>query len=292
YNYLLYTHDGSRGLHNPQLIRKLLGESFGKKDSVPPVANFSANPDTGCAPLTVQFTDQSKFKVDSVKWSFGDTIFVDTTRNPLHTYDTGGSYSVKLKVFGPGGIDSLVRSNYILARSQVSAKIGYAAMDTLPDTIGTCLNSPVVFLDSSTGGVTSRTWTFADSNLTDTAKNVTRRWTLPGTYDVPVKLVVSNDCTPLGDSLSKTVTVRVDSTLAVDFTPPSDTSVAVGDTVTFTNLTPWGRTFEWVFSDQPSIKQTGPVVKRAFTQGVWQVTLTVTNSCGNASAVHSIKVGQ
>jgi PKD repeat protein len=289
YNYLLYTHDGSRGLHNPQLIRKLLRDSYDRIDSLPPLANFSANPDNGCAPLTVQFTDLSKFKVDSVFWNFGDAQ-TDTTHNPSHFYASGGNYTVKLKVFGPGGIDSLVQNGLILARAQVKAKIGYATRDTLPDTIGTCINSPVAFLDSSTGGVTARVWTFLDSNLTDTTRNVTRRWTQPGKYVVPVKLLVSNDCTPLGDSLLDTVTVIVDSPVVAEFTILPNDTVIVNDTVFFTDQSQNARSWHWLFgfSGDTSIVQSPLYVPR--NAGAYVVKLTATNHCGSSSIEHTVWV--
>ena len=290
YNYLLYAHDGSRGLHNPQLIRKLLGESFARKDSVPPHANFSAEPDNGCEPLTVQFTDLSKFRIDSVRWNFGDGG-TDTTSNPSHVYTNGGTYTVKSKVFGPGGIDSLVRSNLIEVRAQVNAKIGFATRDTLPDTIATCMNSPVAFLDSSTGGVTARLWTFLDSNLTYTTRNVTRTWTLPGTFVVPVKLVVENNCTPLGDSLIDTVAVVVDSPVVAEFTmlPPNDT-IVLNDTIFFTDQSRNARSWHWLFgfSGDTSIVQSPFYVGR--TVGAYVVILTATNRCGSQSVQHTFWV--
>ena len=288
YNYLLYTNDGSRGLHHPQLITELLTTSFKRWDSIPPKAMFTASPTDGCAPLTVQFTGQSKFSVDSALWSFGDNL-TDTALNPTHTYDSGGNYTVKLKVFGQGGIDSLVRSNYIQARAQVRARIGYAGSPTLPDSIKGCLNTNIVFVDSSTGGVTARTWTFLDSNLTAVTATVSRKWTVAGTYEVPIKLVVSNDCTPLGDSLLDTVLVVADSTPVAAFTvsTPNDT-VFVNDTIFFTDQSRNARQWHWLFgfSNVTSDLQSPFFVPT--TAGAYIVKLTVTNFCGTNFVEHTV----
>ncbi|MBZ0305872.1 MAG: PKD domain-containing protein, partial [Anaerolineae bacterium] len=49
---------------------------------VAPVAAFAANPATGDAPLTVQFTDQSTGTVTGWQWNFGDGVGVSADQNP------------------------------------------------------------------------------------------------------------------------------------------------------------------------------------------------------------------
>ncbi|MCX9078892.1 MAG: PKD domain-containing protein, partial [Candidatus Methanoperedens sp.] len=69
-----------------------------------PVAALSANPTSGNTPLAVQFTDQSNGQITSYLWDFGDGT-QSTDKNPSHTYNTAGTYTVKLTVTGPGGSD-------------------------------------------------------------------------------------------------------------------------------------------------------------------------------------------
>ena len=47
-----------------------------------PVASFSASTDSGKAPLTVRFNDQSTGSPTSWKWDFGDKIY-STAKNPV-----------------------------------------------------------------------------------------------------------------------------------------------------------------------------------------------------------------
>ena len=77
-----------------------------------PVANFTAAPTSGNAPLTVQFTDTSTGTVSSYSWDFGDGTN-ETIKSPSHTYNTAGSKTVKLTVTGQGGSDSEVKPNFI-----------------------------------------------------------------------------------------------------------------------------------------------------------------------------------
>jgi PKD repeat protein len=69
-----------------------------------PVADFSANPTSGDAPLSIQFTDQSIY-ANEWSWDFGDGA-TSTEQNPTYTYSTPGSYIVSLSVTGSLGSDS------------------------------------------------------------------------------------------------------------------------------------------------------------------------------------------
>jgi len=66
-------------------------------------ANFTAEPLSGTAPLSVSFTDTSTGDPQFWKYDFGDG-FSSGSRNPEHTYRWPGTYTVKLTVtrFGPG----------------------------------------------------------------------------------------------------------------------------------------------------------------------------------------------
>ena len=55
-----------------------------------PVADFSASPTSGRAPLAVTFTNSSSGNVTSYSWNFGDGS-TSTGQNPVHTYATAGT---------------------------------------------------------------------------------------------------------------------------------------------------------------------------------------------------------
>jgi len=80
-----------------------------------PVADFSASPTNGTAPLLVSFADNSSGAIDSNFWDFGDgstTNFTAPT-NLTHSYGTAGAYTVTLIVTGPGGVDTNTQVNLI-----------------------------------------------------------------------------------------------------------------------------------------------------------------------------------
>jgi PKD repeat protein len=79
----------------------------------PPMAAFSGSPTSGCAPLTVNFTDQSTGDITGWDWDFGDGTAHSSTRNPVLQYTSVGLYRVTLTATGPCGSDGETEVDYI-----------------------------------------------------------------------------------------------------------------------------------------------------------------------------------
>jgi len=77
--------------------------------------DFSGTPGSGESPLTVTFSDTLPADTTSRHWDFGDGS-TSTDRNPVHTYNTPGSFSVTLNATGPGWAATLQKKNYISVR--------------------------------------------------------------------------------------------------------------------------------------------------------------------------------
>ncbi len=94
----------------------LLRTAYIAVTSAPPpltIANFSAEPTNGLAPLAVTFTNLSSNAINFV-WDFGDGN-VSTNQHPLHTFTSAGNYSVTLFANGLAGTNSITFTNYITA---------------------------------------------------------------------------------------------------------------------------------------------------------------------------------
>lgn len=77
------------------------------------VANFSADPTSGTAPLTVHFQDLSGGSPTTWSWTFGDGAS-STLQNPDHAYNAAGIYSVTLSIDGPGGPATQTKTDLVV----------------------------------------------------------------------------------------------------------------------------------------------------------------------------------
>ncbi|HVM49145.1 MAG TPA: PKD domain-containing protein, partial [Candidatus Acidoferrum sp.] len=81
----------------------------------PPIAAFSASPQSGPAPLTVAFTDASTGTITNRLWLFGDGAVTNTTSTNLtHPY-AAGTYDVTLVASGPGGVSTNYQPSLVTA---------------------------------------------------------------------------------------------------------------------------------------------------------------------------------
>jgi len=79
----------------------------------PTVADFTAGPTSGSAPLAVSFTDTSTSSPTSWSWDFGDGKG-SSQQNPSHVYSLPGTYTVALSADGPGGLDVETKADYVV----------------------------------------------------------------------------------------------------------------------------------------------------------------------------------
>ncbi|MBQ1731088.1 MAG: PKD domain-containing protein, partial [Bacteroidales bacterium] len=71
--------------------------------NTPPVAAFTADVESGCAPLTVNFTDNSSNFPQTWTWDFDGTT--SSEQNPSHIFSEPGTYNVSLTVSNLDGSD-------------------------------------------------------------------------------------------------------------------------------------------------------------------------------------------
>ena len=80
-----------------------------------PMARFAMDDHAGLAPLTVTFTDQSKYSPGSYHWDFGDGS-TSGDENPAHTFNAAGAYRITLTVTNSAGTDSATRIVHVRAK--------------------------------------------------------------------------------------------------------------------------------------------------------------------------------
>jgi gliding motility-associated-like protein len=153
-----------------------------------PVANFRANVISGCAPLTVTFTDISTGNPTEWNWEFSNGT-LSNAQNPVVTFTTAGTYSAKLVVRNASGIDEIERVNYITVFP--SPTPNFSADITLG-----CVPVRVNFSDLSTtpqGSIVSWEWDFGDG-ATSTLQNPSHNYTNTGFYTITLTVTSSSGC--------------------------------------------------------------------------------------------------
>ena len=151
------------------------------------VADFTADVTTGCAPLTVNFTDLSTGTgIDGWDWDFGDGGN-SSAQNPSYTYYTAGTYTVALTVSSSsqGCNATETKTDYITVQaSPVADFSGSPTNGSAPLTVS--------FTDLSTGNPDTWSWDFGDGVGTSTAQNPTYEYQNKGIYTVT--LTAGNGC--------------------------------------------------------------------------------------------------
>ena len=233
-------------------------------------ADFSGTPREGDKPLTVNFTDLSSGKSTKWQWNFGDGG-TSTQKNPSHTYQNAGYYTVTLTVSNPYDSDTETKTNYIyVTESCVSPVANFTGTPREG-----CASLTVNFTDQSTNNPTSWSWSFGDGG-TSTQRNPSHTYTNPGAYTV--SLTVTNSCG--SDTETKTNYITVLPEPIADFvgTPTKGDAPL---TVQFTdNSTGNPTSWSWGFGDGGTSTQRNP--SHPYTNpGKYTVSLTVTNDCGS-----------
>ena len=237
------------------------------------IANFSADLTSGNSPLTVQFTDKSTGNITSWSWNFGDA-HTSTDQNPSHTYNSVGDFTVTLTVTGPGGSNTMQKTNFIhISPPPVSAAFHAEQTSVNKDVL-------VNFHDDSTGNIATWSWNFGDGSLTSNLQNPSHTYSTAGTYTVTLTVTGSG-----GGTSTKTVINYISV-----YNPPvaafhaGQTSVNKNVAVNFYddstgNIATWS----WNFGDGSPTSNLQNPSHTYSTAGTYTVTLTVTGSGGGTS---------
>jgi len=155
-----------------------------------PTAGFSSDRTAGNVPLPVQFSDRSSGEITGWLWNFGDGSF-SSAQNPLHSYTSGGVFTVTLTVSGPGGSNAITRLDHIVANVPGPLDVDFVANTTsglaplqvrfrAVNVSGQALVGTFDFGDGTTGTVGAGNG------------RITHTYSTPGTYTVTL---TANDAT-------------------------------------------------------------------------------------------------
>ncbi len=218
---------------------------------------------TGCAPLSVEFSDSSFGFPDSIVsylWDFGDgNISTDST--PTHIYDVSSgpfAYMVTLTVTNEFGV---VNTDTIPTFIRPTQPISNFSIST--DTV--CTNLAVMGIDSSSGFDLSYQWFFGNGD-TSTLANPSFSYTTEGNYEICLTVTDINGC----DSTVCDSIVVMDP--LANFSADTTYSACDNLTVTFTDSSENTVSWLWSFGNDSTSTLQNPSVTYSGT-GFYDVTL-------------------
>lgn len=225
-------------------------------------ANFTLDYLDGCAPLTVQFDNQSSVG-SSYMWNFGGGDTTSTDLNPIRIYPTPGTYLVELYVNDPASCNLWDTAyQYVTVYPPITADFDFT---TVP-----CTNQ-VSFTDSSAVGPVSWQWNFDDGNFSST-QNPTHIYDSTGTYVVTLIATNSNGC-------KDTTDVTVNFVGAVPVTVSPNVSICEGNTAQL--FATGGFAYLW----SPSIGLSGTTIFNPFASPdsttIYTVAISTVNGLGD-----------
>lgn len=243
--------------------------SFGQ-----PQADFISNKQSGCSPLTVQFTSTSTGNPVTYLWDFGNGN-TSTLQNPGANFITPGTYTISLTVSNASGNHTRVKTAFITVFANPTANF-YAGKQT------GCAPVSINLFDSSLQGsgiINSWSWDFFNGS-TSTVKNPTATFINPGTYMVSLVVRDVNGCQ---STRQKSAFITVLPALKANFGASQLFNCSVPFTVNFTDssspVNP-GYIYEWDFGDGTKSGQKNPT--KTYTQtGSYAVKLKISlpNGC-------------
>lgn len=207
-----------------------------------PIADFTATPLTGCAPLVVNFTSTSTGNPTSYQWNLGNGVNT-VQQNPSTAYTLPGTYTVTLTVSNANGTNTKTVTNYITVIPNPAISItAVDSADCPPFNVQfnnlTNLNAP---------GPGTFSWSFGDGNVSS-MQNPTNVYYNPGFYNVTLVATNSAGC---ASTLTLPSLINVYTPPVTNFTATPTSYCGTPAPITFNASTSgWGPiTYNWDFGD-------------------------------------------
>ncbi|MEO6933203.1 MAG: PKD domain-containing protein, partial [Chitinophagaceae bacterium] len=208
------------GIFNSRLIVSSPGgcrdTSYGKLLVRGPQGDFVYDKVSGCTPLKIKFTAQTKDNVSFI-WDYNDGT-TDATPDSIvdHQFVIRGKYLPRMILIDPQGCKVP-----IIARDSISV-FGVDAKPEIDKTI-ICDSGVAYFRDASVSNdvITSYLWNFGDGT-TSILKSPSHLYVNPGNYPVNLSVTTLNGCT---DDADKPVAMQVIATPVTSITGPAEACV-------------------------------------------------------------------
>lgn len=237
----------------------------------PLVANASiVGPNTGCAPLTINFLNQST-GADAYLWNFGDGSLTDTSSNPSHVYTSTGVYTVTLVAMDTSSCNYSDTTYLTVTVNQGNVNASFNLTQN-----SNCDSLVINAMSNGSGGQVFQ-WNFGDGNNASGA-SVNHSYTTAGNYTIT--LIVSDTVCNASDTTQANVTFTPGSVNALFNLTQNPTC----DTLYISTVSSGtgGQIFQWDFGDGNNAA--GASANHFYTiAGTYTITLSVTDTVCNVT---------
>ncbi len=154
-----------------------------------PVVNFTADNKTGCAPLCVNFSDNSSVTTGTITswaWNFSDGSN-SSSQNPNHCFSNPGFYTISLTATASNGcVNNSIQNNYIEVYEQPIPAFNSNLTET-------DLFEPTIHFNNLSTNANTYSWDFDDGNFSSDI-NPQHLFTAEGFYNVQLTATSNQGC--------------------------------------------------------------------------------------------------
>ncbi len=235
-------------------------------------ASFSNFDYQGCAPVKIQFTDNSTGNPTEWFWDFGDGQ-TSTKSNPATTYKIPGIYIVKLVVKNAVSIDSTFNELEI-SGAQAAFDYTYNNICTVPATVD--------FTVKNQRNKVVYRWNFGDGQVS-IFPNTSNTYKSSGLFNVKLTTISPEGCE---DSLVKVIQIGSGT---ADFIAPA--TGCINDSITFTDIsTPLALSGTWKIDNTVVQASTGNLTYLFKKAGIYTIQLSENFGACNNAATKQIQI--
>lgn len=153
---------------------------------------IAAQPDSGCQPLTVTFSDLTQPPSAAWSWNFGDPESNSnsaTVSTPIHIYNDAGLYDVSLSIItAEGCLTDTSFTDFIEV-----FPVPYASFVLNPEIVN-LLDADIAFTDLSVGNISAWSWSFGDGESSH-LQNPTHLYGDTGVFTIGLTVTTVHGCT-------------------------------------------------------------------------------------------------
>ncbi len=260
-------------------------------------ASFTATPQSGEAPLEVEFDASESVhptgRIDRYRWDFTDDGIFDDAEgiNATHTFERAGNYTVTLQIVSAIGETATTEREIEVFITEEPTAVISIVEDPEEFFVDTAYAFRAEDSFSPNGRITEYRWDFGDGSPVRPTMSATHTFTSPGTYEISLR--VTDEIEKVGET-RKVIQVRTHrrAPIAEIVTSPAYDE----DALTLEGVVPFEVEFDgrestdpddnivdyrWDFGDG-SPEGSGETTTHTFrTPGTYSVTLTVIDADGN-----------